>query len=344
MNLTDSVLDLSVTRPTEVLPLTVVPVLPTIPAFVTKRPLRRDRGPFAAIDLGSQASLLLIGRIHNGVVQTIHQALALTQVGQSLLRGDRIDDAALARLRQTLADFKRDIDHYEASLVAVGATSAYRRARNGAVVLARLSDELHFPCRPISGEEEAELSWSGVANLYPNSQLTVIDVGSGSTEIRWNHERLSLEMGALTLTLVSDETPEQMYAVARQTFATAFKDRPKFPAWPVVVGGSALALAHLECGMKAYDPESVEGCRISRENVHGWLKLLSNLSPRDRDALPGLDPQRGPILLPGIALLAALADACEAEGICISSRGLRYGLLLEGARRMGAEISVRDKV
>lgn len=306
------------------------------------RPLRRDRGLFAAIDLGTQASLLLIARIVGGKVQPVHQALAPTQIGLDLRAGGRIDEASVGRLKETLASFKRDYRRQEATLVAVGATAGFRQARNGLEVLSRLSTELQFPCRPLTGDEEAALSWAGVANLYSPVDLAVLDIGGGSTEIRWRNQSLSLPFGALTLASQAGENADSLLGAATGYFAHKLSSHRDLPAWPVLVGGSALALAHLEFGMKAYDPESVEGCRLSQDALNRWWRLLADLTPRDRASLPGLDDGRAPILLAGAAMMKALADVTGLQGYRISGRGLRFGLLLEGARRMGAVPSLRD--
>ncbi len=307
------------------------------------RPLRRDRGLFAAIDLGTQASLLLIARIVGGKVQPVYQALAPTQIGQDLRAGGRIGEVAVDRLKETLASFKQDFSRQEATLVAVGATAGFRQARNGLEVLSRLSSELHFPCRPLTGEEEAALSWSGVANLYSPVDLAVLDIGGGSTEIHWRNQSLSLPLGAISLaSQAGGEKAEALLGLATDYFTQNLSHTLSLPSWPVLVGGSALALAHLEFGMTAYDPESVEGCQLSLEALNGWWRLLADLTPRDRASLPGLDSGRAPVLLAGAAMMKSLADVAGLQGYRISARGLRFGLLLEGARRMGALPSLRD--
>lgn len=316
------------------------------PETTYSKPLRRDQGLFASIDLGTQANLLLIARIKRGVVVPEHQAIVSTGTGRGLRASTegtwssgRISDAVIDRLRKVVTDFKAEIRRREATLVAVGATSAYRQSSNGREVLMRLSEVLHFPCRLLTGEEEADFGRAGVANLYPDPKLTVFDLGGGSTEMSWTTGSCSVTLGALTLAIPLEENADCAMADATTAYREALSQPTEAGAlspWPVLVGGSALALAHLECGMRAYDPESVEGCRLTLAGLRHWVKVLRSMSLSERELLPGIEPGRGALLLSGAVLIQALAEAAKCQGFILSSRGLRFGLLLDGARRMGA--------
>jgi exopolyphosphatase / guanosine-5'-triphosphate,3'-diphosphate pyrophosphatase len=353
----------------------VIASSPTGEALSFTKPLKRNVGLFAAIDLGTQANLLLIGRIKRGVVVPEHQAVVATGTGRVLrvrepalreptLRdpvlnhsatsptaqvaalpsnqptwsSGRISDALIERLRAVLTGFKAEIKRRDATLVAVGATSAYRQSSNGREVLMRLGEVLHFPCRLLSGDEEAELSRAGVANLYPDPPLAVFDLGGGSTELSWVGGRHSVSLGALTQAIPLAENPDRVFTAAMLAYQGALKEAvaaKSLPTWPVLVGGTALALAHLEYGMRAFDPDSVEGCRLSLVGLRHWVGVLKSMSLSERELLPGIEPGRGAILLSGAVLTLALAEAANCQGFILSSRGLRYGLLLDGARRMG---------
>jgi exopolyphosphatase/pppGpp-phosphohydrolase len=132
------------------------------------------------------------------------------------------------------------------------------------------------------------------------------------------------------------ENPDKAFTHAVRLFRKAFDSKPLKTGWPVLVGGTALALAHLESGMKVFDPESVEGCRLTADGLRDWVRLMRNLSRAELESLQGLDAGRSEILVPGLVLAMAMAEASEVKGFVLSARGLRYGLLLEGARRMGA--------
>ncbi len=317
---------------------------------VFSKGLRRDEGLFAAIDLGTQACLLLIGRLRNGVVENVRQSMAITRAGMDLrgkwdisAKGEekawasgRITDLSLANVCDILQGFKEEIRAHGATLVAAGATAAYRQSSNCQEAMRRFSDVLHFPCRALSGLEESEITHLGVANLYPDPNLAVFDMGGGSTELSWEDQRLSLPMGAMNFMHPLAEDPDKAFTHAVRLFRKAFESKPLKTEWPVLVGGTALALAHLESGMKVYEPECVEGCRLTADGLRDWVRLMRNLSRAELESLPGLDPGRSEILVSGLVLTMALAAASEVKGFVLSGRGLRYGLLLEGARRMGA--------
>ena len=59
----------------------------------------------------------------------------------------------------------------------------------------------------------------------------------------------------------------------------------------------------------AYDPERVHGYRLSREAVEAQLERLASLTVAERRELPGLDPERAPVIVAGAAIAAEVMSA-----------------------------------
>jgi len=287
---------------------------------------------FAVIDIGSNSCLLLIAELRNGIVTPIFQKVAAPRLGRGLGQTGILSQAALTDLNTALADFLQVMTQKQAQLVGVAATAAFRRASNGAEALAQVTSQLSYPARILSGEEEARMSYAAVYNRHPSPELAVIDLGGGSTEIHGPGINVSMPIGAVSWNEKHGENQAALIESAKEVFQKAFATLPKLSGWPVAVGGTASALALLDLGLLAFDAETLEGHQLDKKALQHWVRIIGDLSSRERNALPGLDPGRGDILLAGACILLALVEVTGLPGIRISDRGLRFGLLLEGAK------------
>jgi exopolyphosphatase/guanosine-5'-triphosphate,3'-diphosphate pyrophosphatase len=96
------------------------------------------------------------------------------------------------------------------------------------------------------------------------------------------------------------------------------------------VAGTITALAALELG--AYDPERVHGYRLSREAVGRQLDRLASLPLPQRRELPGLEPERAPVVVGGAVIVREVLDRYGLESLEVSERDLLHGAALEAAQ------------
>ncbi|PBJ03845.1 phosphatase [Pseudomonas sp. ACN5] len=147
----------------------------------------KDAPLFAAIDLGSNAFRLMIGqsvrRNQQMVIQEVRTLREPVRLAEGL-QGGALDELALDRGWQALARFGKKLRGFEAGRVRAVATSAVREADNAPLFLASAERHLGFRIDVISGHEEAQLVYAGVAHTLP-AQTTrlVVDIGGGSTEM-----------------------------------------------------------------------------------------------------------------------------------------------------------------
>ncbi|MBV7548048.1 Ppx/GppA family phosphatase [Pseudomonas sp. PDM26] len=147
----------------------------------------KDSPLFAAIDLGSNAFRLMIGqsvrRNQQMVIQEVKTLREPVRLAEGL-QGGALDELALDRGWQALARFGKKLRGFEAGRVRAVATSAVREADNAPLFLASAERHLGFRIDVISGEEEAQLVYAGVAHTLPaQSTRLVVDIGGGSTEM-----------------------------------------------------------------------------------------------------------------------------------------------------------------
>jgi len=158
----------------------------------------------------------------------------------------------------------------------------------------------------------------------------VVDIGGGSTELITEREQISLDVGSVRLTerfLHSDPPAGEKLDAAARAVRELLPDL--HPTEAIGVAGTITSLAALELG--EYDPERVHGYRLSREAVEAQLEHLASLPLAERRELPGLDPDRAPVIVAGAAIINEVMKRYDLAELEVSERDLLHGAALAAA-------------
>jgi exopolyphosphatase/guanosine-5'-triphosphate,3'-diphosphate pyrophosphatase len=283
------------------------------------------------VDLGTNSTRLLVADVHDGHVDEVAREQAITRLGEAVDERRKLLPVAVARVRNVLSDYRRELEQLGAERVLTLATSSVRDADNGEAFLGEIEWSYGFTTRLLSGEEEAELTRRGVANdRAVGDQTLVLDIGGGSTELITAHERVSLDLGCVRLTerhLHSDPPTRQELDAAAQAVREALPDWQ--PRDAIGVAGTVTTLAALELG--EYDPSRTHGYRLSREAAERQLERLASLPLAERRELPGLEPDRAPVIVAGAVIAREFLDRYGLQELEVSERDLLHGAALEAA-------------
>ena len=285
----------------------------------------------AALDLGSNTSILLIADVEDGEITRVRRdEVTVTRMGQGVHANRRFDPSALARVGAALARYQKIIAGERCDRVMAVATSAARDVENGEDLLA-IGRHFDVPIHIIPGEREAELTFRGaVGGLGPLDRPVVVDVGGGSTEIIGDGGAVSVDVGSVRLheMFVTADPPTATDAVNLREYARAAfaKAAPPIARGDLVaVSGTPTALATLDQG-RAFVEADVHGYRLSRARVAEWSERLRALPLVERERLAGMPPGRADVLTVGAAILLAAMDALDRDQVIVSTRGVRFGL------------------
>jgi exopolyphosphatase/guanosine-5'-triphosphate,3'-diphosphate pyrophosphatase len=283
------------------------------------------------VDLGTNSTRLLAADVDGERVQEIERRTEITRLGEGVDERRKLLPLPIARVRNVLSDYRRELERLGAERVLTIATSAVRDAENGEAFLGEIEWSYGFTTRLLTGDEEAALTLRGVTGGRQLDEGTlVLDVGGGSTELITTAERTSLDVGSVRLTerhLHSDPpTRDELEAAA----ADVRELLPRLePTGAIGVAGTITTLAALELG--GYDPERVHGFRLEREAVERQLERLASLPLAERRALPGLEPERAPVIVGGAVIVREVLDRYGLDGLEASERDLLHGAALEAA-------------
>ena len=135
----------------------------------------------AAIDQGTNTTRLLVADVADGQVDEVVRRSTITRLGEGVDARRRLLPLPITRVRNCLADYRRELESLGAERSLLVATSAVRDAENGEAFLGEIEWSYGFTTRLLTGEEEAELTLRGVGAV--DDGTVVIDIGGGSTEL-----------------------------------------------------------------------------------------------------------------------------------------------------------------
>jgi exopolyphosphatase/guanosine-5'-triphosphate,3'-diphosphate pyrophosphatase len=228
-------------------------------------------------------------------------------------------------------DYRRTAERLGAERVLAVATSAVRDAENGESFLGEVEWSYGFTTRLLDGDEEALLTFRGVAAGRELEESTlVVDIGGGSTELIVGGPggvafHRSLDIGSVRLTERCGEDVESVAAHVRGAL-------PELEAARAIgVAGTIANLAVLDLGLTGYDTGRVHGHRLPLPGVAAQLARLSALPLEERRRVPGLEPGRAPVIVAGTVILREVLDRYGLGEIEVSVHDLLDGAALAAA-------------
>ena len=266
----------------------------------------------AAVDVGTNSIKMTVasrGPDHNLI--TLETASETVRLGEGvaasgLLAPDRIEAALDTLIR--FADTARSLG--AAHLIGV-ATEATRRATNGEAFLAQVRELTGWNLMVISGEDEAALTFRGLAQGQDLSgRIVAADIGGGSTELILaidgrveRSESIPLGSGTSTDAFLHSDPPTQdeisAVSASAESLLVPLVNDLKSPQCLMLLGGTAEHLGRL-----APDPD-----RIVRADISRAIKRVTRESSTDLAASLGIPESRARVLPAGIAIIAALVYA-----------------------------------
>ena len=290
----------------------------------------------AAIDIGSNSVKMTVGRPDGrGGVEQLAWASDVVRLGEGAAATGRLDQRRIDAALETLRRFEDQARALGATQIVAVATEATRAASNGSDFIARVHNETGIEVRLISGDEEADLTFRGLASeLDLMGEVIVADIGGGSTELigarngtMVSARSIALGSGRLTERRVRDDPPTaEELAASEEESASVVEEALRELGLPlargvrlVLVGGTGEYLMRL---LPEGHPADLAGVRT----VLGDLTAHTAAELAERIGVP---EARARVLPAGVAIVAAIAERVKPEAIEIAHSGVRAGLLRE---------------
>ena len=282
----------------------------------------------AVIDIGSGSVRMLM----DGKKLTV-----MTKLGEGLNAAGRLSEEAMARTIPVIGGFVGEAER-SGHTVYVFATEAVRAAENRAEFLRAVHDLCGADVEVISGSEEAEIALLGAS---ADGDSTVVDIGGASVEIVSGDGRSLLYVRSLPLGVVrlteqagGDAGLIRAYAVNGISGFGDVRLRPGL----IGVGGTLTSLAAMKLGLDRYDPDAVNGTRLSAEDISVLAARLTVLGSEDgiKAAYPVLPDMRCGLITAGAIFAEELLGYLGADGITVSESDNLDGYLRYKQRELAS--------
>lgn len=295
---------------------------------------------FAAIDVGSNASRLLIVQAKEpNRIRPFRTIRVPVRMGHSVFQTGRLDLEVINKEVEAMRMFAAAMEDARVEDYRAVVTASARGASNADVLLERVREETGIKLDSVDGLEEARLVGMAVRRAMPvNGRAMLMDLGGGSLELTDVTERaggdftVSLAIGTVRLLeaflrngnavdknqdRLLREYIDRLLAPHRRTL----RQRP----WDHIIGtgGNLVATAKL-C--------PVEGSAVPAIDVAKARALrdeLASIPSAERIARYGLKPDRADVLVPALYVILAMADLAKVERIECPGVGLKEGIVTE---------------
>ena len=301
------------------------------------------------MDVGSNTVHLLVATLADeGLVERLH-AVDMLSLGREVTGQGRIGEPLIVKVTETVARMLELARGSGAEEVGLVGTEAVRNATDADQLVASIKASTSETLRILTGEAEARLSYLGATafRVQAGEPATVADVGGGSTEVVQGQgtrprNGTSLKLGSdqlLNLIKASDPptTKQQVHAAARVSMILEAVPRTQTPGTLMATGGTASNVPVLlgarrppvESEQLTLRDEAGEAwTHVGRGDLERALELTMSRSSGVLATATGLTQRRARLMAGGLVILVGLLDRYQADGLTVTERGLRDGVIL----------------
>lgn len=306
----------------------------------------KTRMRIAAVDIGSNSIHMVVAQVESdGRFRVLDRAKERVRLGSRSLAEGRLTDDAMNTGVSTLRAFSTLAERQGVTRIQAVATAAVREAANGGDFVQRVRDEVGLRVRVIPGREEARLIFLGVSHAIDmrHEPTLIVDAGGGSVEIIRveNGEPkfiASVKLGVTRLAerFLPDDPPSSKDIKALNEhidgeLAAVIADcRGRGLKRMVVTSGTLLHLTSIAAVASGMDPEGhLNHLTVAASELTKLRKVLQKADRAARLRVPGLDPKRADLVVPGVCVADTLIQALNLETVISCTWALREGVLLD---------------
>lgn len=285
---------------------------------------------YAAIDIGSNAVRLLIGRVQAQESPRVEKELLVRvplRLGTEVFSQGELSRETVRQLTETMSAFGHLLKVFRPRALRACATSAMREARNGAEVVRQIATATGMPLETIDGRQEAELIFANRIDrdFFDDDAFLYVDVGGGSTELNLfaDGRRLasdSFKIGGVRV--LNQAVPAQEW----QRLEHWVREHCREIGAVAIGSGGNIGRLHRLAKLDEKRP-------LSRKKLARLLSDLEPLEVAERVRKFKLKPDRADVIVPAGKIYLAIMEWAGIRKIHVPRFGLADGLILDMYRK-----------
>lgn len=294
------------------------------------------------IDIGTNSCRLFLAQVCEGetikIEKEISKDVEIVKLGEDVNKNRYLKAEAINRTVACLTRYRDKAREYGVSKLLAFATSATRDSKNRDEFL-NLVKTLGIEIECISGEQEAQLNFSGNSLVFKN-RILVLDIGGGSTEFTLG-ERGKIEF-AKSINIGAVRGTELFFANQEyssnnlQNCKTWIKEKIadikflKNENFSLVgVAGTATTQISVEKKMELYDSAQVHLSEISLKKLNKNLELFISKDENERKKIVGLEEKRADVIIAGTLILITIMEELGINSLTISESDNLNGAMIK---------------
>ena len=291
----------------------------------------------AALVLGSDSFRLLVGTVEDGILRPLDSFHAPLRLAAALDAQGCLSPEAMHAAFDCLRAIRDRLNDHALAAVRVVATSTLRMARNSHLFLPAAQQLLGHPVQVLSGEEEAVLTYLGVADgaaAEHEARTLVLGIGGGSTQLALGTGRrvqkvasLSLGTSRLALTFFGGGRIDAV-SFAAAIASTRAKLGDEAPAFGPGRRDRACGASGTIHTLARLLVDNDLGGPITRSRLEA-LAARALTQGANGAPLAGLGTLRLRDVTAALAILLGLMEELEIDELEVPKTGLRAGVLAE---------------
>lgn len=296
----------------------------------------------AIIDVGSNNIKLEVFEIDDkGNFQLIYDEKVPARLGHDVFVTRKLNPNNMDKALEGLKNISRILKSLHVDRTFALGTAALRET-DSREFIKRARRETGIKIRVISGIEEARLVHNAVLAHTPFSGRTFFlnDIGGGSTEISVSNGKIlfveSLRLGTVRLKELFEnkngdyESFSMMEKYIEKVLNPYLEEILKYKIdMGISTGGTARNLCEMVRANGGVKEEENGIPLLYTRDLKNLIHELKKMSPKELLKVPGLDPSRADIIIPGGILLLTLLQTLRIDSSLVSSYGLRDGALID---------------
>ncbi|MFC4320009.1 Ppx/GppA family phosphatase [Litchfieldia salsa] len=293
---------------------------------------------YGIIDIGSNTMRLVIYKRNNsGRYKELENVKSVSRLRNYLSNEFILHKDGITTLIKTLQSFLEVIKHHQLTEMKCVATATIRIAQNQDEILKTVKEQTGFNIEILSEYQEAFYGYLAVINSTSFNSGITVDIGGGSTELTYFHDRKlinyhSFPFGALSLKrqFISGSKPtlEELHKLKEYiTEQFSSLDWLLEKELPIIgIGGSARNLAQIHQECIGYPISGAHQYTMTKQEVDEMQQFLANLTFPELQRVEGLSRDRADIILPAVEVFKCLLELVHSNQFILSRKGLRDGI------------------
>ena len=306
-------------------------------------PVARGLARVGVVDVGSNSVRLVV---FDGAARSpayFYNEKILCGLGAGLGETGRLNPEGKRRALAALKRFQLLAEGMKIPPLTAVATAAMREAEDGPAFREEIARETGLRLWVIDGEEEARLSAQGVLLGWPEADGLICDIGGSSMELAELHggrigRKLTSPLGPLKLQNIKGGKKGMKAHIAGIMDGLVDKMGTDYKRI-FLVGGSWRAIARIDMERRGYPLHVLHEYRMTPKSVFDTINFIRAEDPASLRARTGTSEARMSLVPIAAEVLRQLVRSFKPKEICISSYGIREGMLYE---QMPTELRARD--